>query len=266
MSVPISVAGFNAGRPYIVGGFDAGLPIRGLYLEAESLFPVLPDEIELLPDTAASSWGLAWYRGLNAAGRPRFAVRDDVALNPKIAYHEAGHALEEILRRATGADPWDLFSIPGVDVLGRYWTFREFPGNWIDAHMLAVRTGEWGLYPSESWAESFSAAVSGTVISEWTVTYQLDLAIARPGHVYDPTGGALAARAFFQQLVREITGEEDDLFTEQDREDLRRIKALLEAEGPKVWTARDQRGLDVESGDPFDPAKPPVDPRIANKP
>jgi hypothetical protein len=263
MSVPITVAGFNAGRPYVVGGFDAGLPIRGLYLEAEAMFPVLPDEIELLPDTSASSWGLAWYRGLSTAGRPRFAVRDDVALNPKIAYHEAGHALEEILRRATGGDPWDLFSIGSVDVLGRYWTFRGFPGDWIPAHMRAVQSGTWGLYPSESWAEAFSAAVSGAVLSEWTETYQLDLAIARPGNVYDPTRGALAARAFFQELVREIAGEEDDLFTDKDRDMLERVWKLLEAEGPKVWTARDQRGLDVESGDPFDPAKPPLDPRIA---
>jgi hypothetical protein len=263
MSVPITVAGFNAGFPYAVGGFDAGLPIRALYLEAERMFPLLPDDIELLPDTAATSWGLAWYRGLNSAGLPRFAVRDDVVLNPKIAYHEAGHALEEMLRRATGADPWDLFSIGSVDVLGRYWTFRGFPGDWISAHVRAVSSGTWALYPSESWAEAFSAAVSGAVLSEWTETYGLDLAIARPGNVYDPTGGALAARVFFHELAREIIdGSEDDMTPEQEAK-LDRVLALLEAEGPKVWNARAQRALDVESGRPFDATKPPLDPRIA---
>jgi hypothetical protein len=264
VSVPISVSGFNAGRPYAVGGVDAGLPIRGLYREADAMFPVLPDEIVVMPDTPASSWGLAWYRGQDDQGRPRFAVRDDVALNPKIAYHESGHAFEDVLRRASGADPWDLFSIGSVDVLGRYWKFRGFPGEWKVAHAAAT-IGEWGQYPSESWAEAFSAAVSGQVISEWTWAYQRDLALG-PGGVYDPTGGALRARVFFLELMREIVpGTEDDLFTDDDRKLLTRVRDLLEAEGPKIWTAREQRGRDVETGKPFDPATPPLDPRIITK-
>jgi hypothetical protein len=43
---------------------------------------------------------------------------------------------------------------------------------------------------------------------------------------------------------------------------LRRILALAEAEGPKIWTARLQRNRDVEQGTPYDPAVPPLDPRI----
>lgn len=54
----------------------------------------------------------------------------------------------------------------------------------------------------------------------------------------------------------------DDMFTDADRALLTRVKDLLEAEEPKVWVARQQRGLDVERGTPFSPAQPTIDPRI----
>lgn len=265
MSVPRTVLGFNAGHPYAVGGFDAGSPIRDLYQDANRLYTILPDTCVVLPDTRADSWGLAWYRGLTDDGQPQFAVRDDVSLNTKIAYHEAGHAFEDMLRRATGATWWNVFSIGSVDILGRYWTFRRFPGLWQDRHIESQVTGDWGLIPSESWAEAFSAAVSGFVQSEWTWPYgngELGLPIG-PGNTYDPVSGALRAREFFLNLMYEIAPqEEDDMFTDADRALLQRVKDLLEAEGPKVWTARGQRGLDVETGKQLDVTRKPVDPRI----
>jgi len=66
-------------------------------------------------------------------------------------------------------------------------------------------------------------------------------------------------------LARIIEGAEDDMFTQADRDMLARIKDLLEARESLVWDARIQRGLDVERGKPFDPERPPVDPRVEVK-
>lgn len=63
-------------------------------------------------------------------------------------------------------------------------------------------------------------------------------------------------------LARIIRQAEDDMFTDDDRALLHRVKDLLEAEGPKIWTARAQRILDVETGKPYDPNKPALDARI----
>jgi hypothetical protein len=265
MSVPVTVPGFNAGQPYLVGGTDAGQPIRPLHAEARLVYNILAPDVEILPDTRSDSFGLAWYRGLNTQGWPRFAVRDDVVLNRKIAYHEAGHEFMDVLRLRTGASAWDLFQTGAPDVLARYWQWRGFPGIWQDAHMQALAQADWTLYPSESWAEAFSAAVIGNdpymyQWAEWTASYQLGLAGA-PG-IYDPIGGAMRARVFFLDLMRELAGEEDDMFTDQDRTLLQRVKDLLEAEGTKVWIARNQRVLDVETGKPFNPNTTPLDPRI----
>lgn len=41
-----------------------------------------------------------------------------------------------------------------------------------------------------------------------------------------------------------------------------RVYDITEAREALVWIARHQRGLDVERGDAFDPARPPLDPRI----
>lgn len=60
------------------------------------------------------------------------------------------------------------------------------------------------------------------------------------------------------------TGWEDDMaFTDEDRQRLDRILAILEAREALVWAARAQRGLDVErQNTPFDHSTPPIDPRI----
>ena len=65
-----------------------------------------------------------------------------------------------------------------------------------------------------------------------------------------------------REAIEFALGEEDDMFSDADRALLQRAKDLLEAEEPKVWLARLQRGLDVETGQPFDASKPPLDPRI----
>lgn len=242
-------------HPYMPGGHDAGAPMYSFYQEANLVFPLLTDSIDIWEDTPANSWGLAWFYGLDNEDRPRFAVRDDIALNSKIAYHEAGHAFDALVTKKLTAQgkPWDY-------VWTRYWEFRGFPGTWQDAQAIAIAGSggaTWGYYPAESLAEAFSAAVSGTVQSEWTIPYGKDLALA-PGNIYDPVGGAMRARAFFLSLMEEVT---DDMTPDQDQM-LRRLLALMEAREPLVWLAREQRTLDVERGDAFNPNRPPIDPRI----
>jgi hypothetical protein len=56
--------------------------------------------------------------------------------------------------------------------------------------------------------------------------------------------------------------EEEDMFTEADRELLQRVKDILEAREPLVWAARQQRILDVETGKAYNPNTAPADPRI----
>src|SRR5688572_11919966 len=114
----------------VVGGTDAGDPMYGYYPVADNLFPILANEFILLPDTQEGTFGLAWFLGLDPYERPRFAVRDDVILNSKIAYHECGHAFEAtVIERAvkkwgkTRAEAEDWFRT-------RYWLYRGFPGTW----------------------------------------------------------------------------------------------------------------------------------------
>lgn len=246
-------------RPYMPGGHDAGRPMYLFYQDANVVFPLLTDSIDVWEDTPATSWGLAWFYGLDNEDRPRFAVRDDIALNPKIAYHEAGHAFDAIVTKRLTAQgkPWDY-------VWQRYWQFRGFPGTWQDAQAIAISGSggaSWAYYPAESLAEAFSAAVSGRVESEWTIPYGKDLALVNPGtpqQIYDPTRGAMRARGFFLELMEEV---QDDMTPEQDQM-LRRLLALAEAREPLVWIARTQRQLDVEDGKTYDPNRAPKDSRI----
>src|SRR5712664_3350641 len=103
---------------YAVGGTDAGDLMHVFYPDAEMIYPVLPKAIYIATDTPVSSWGLAWYLGMNELGEPVFKVRDDVVLNSKIAYHESGHAFQDICSRlgyAQGIQPADTWT------LDRYW-------------------------------------------------------------------------------------------------------------------------------------------------
>lgn len=84
----------------------------------------------------------------------------------------------------------------------------------------------------------------------------VDHAELSPGDRHDPGAQNRAA-------LDALLGEDDDMaFTDQDRANLQRVKDLLDAREQLVWTARTQRGLDVETGLPYSAAVPPIDPRI----
>lgn len=243
-------------KAYLVGGTDAIAPMYNYYPVARKIYSILTPEFIALEDTPAGSWGLAWFYGLDVYNRPRFAVRDDVALNTKIAWHESSHAFEAMCTNLLmqGGKSSSYFR-------DKYWAFRQFPGTWqeADAYALSIGgPGAWQFYVAESIAEAGSAAVGGVVESEWTAAYGKDLATFFSGGNYDPYLGGLKAREFFVSLMREV---ENDMTPEQDLI-LRRVLALLEAEGPKIWTARSQRFLDVETGKVYDPNIAPVDSRI----
>jgi len=207
VTIPREIVARELAAAWLPGGTDAGEPIRAFYADAEALFPILPAQVFVEPDTPASSWGLAWYHGLTPDGEPRFAVRDDVVINSKIGYHESGHAFEDVLTRLlaakAGASPSDMI----LRFRASYWTWRGFPGTWIDAlnyaNSLTGAGAGWPYLPGESIAEAFSAGVSGIVQSEWTTTYGLDLALA-PGNIYAPIRGGLMARAFFKSFMEEL--------------------------------------------------------------
>lgn len=210
MTIPVGILRLYGA--YLAGGDDAGQRISLFYPTSRTIFPVLPDGKEVLPDSPAGSWGLAWFLGLNTLGQPRFQVRDDVVLNSKIAWHEAGHALEQVICTRLAEQRGTSYSDAENDVRTRYWYWRGFAplhGNWWDAYLFAQSlgvSGGWQYLPGESVAESISAATGGYVESEWTATYGLDLALHNG--IYDPTGGGLRARVFWQEIMREVDMDE----------------------------------------------------------
>ena len=124
------------------------------YLQTRALFPLFPPTPQIDFDEPAGENGDAWYRGVNASGQPIFSVREDFVMTPSTAFHEFGHAYQDLVQRKTG----------GTDVMAKYWTYRGFPGTWQDALRQANgQTGmaQWILLPGESWAEAFSVAMIG---------------------------------------------------------------------------------------------------------
>jgi hypothetical protein len=104
---------------------------------------------------ASDKPGDAVFRGLTPVGQPIFTVREDFVMTQRTAFHEIGHAYEELLKRKS----------PGVDWRAKYWSFRGFPGTWQDAAKeAATKTGmsQWIVQPQESWAEAFSIAMVGS--------------------------------------------------------------------------------------------------------
>jgi hypothetical protein len=92
--------------------------------------------------------------GLNASGQPIFTVREDYVMTPSTAFHEMGHAYQDLAQRRTA----------GSDVTAKFWAYRGFPGTWQDAAKEAAgKTGmaQWITLPGEAWAESFSVAMIG---------------------------------------------------------------------------------------------------------
>lgn len=199
---------------YIVGGYDAGAQMMTFYPNADRIFPILPNGPEILPDTPAESWGLAWFYGLNSQGRPRFAVRDDITLTSKIAWHESGHALEAILILKTAQQKGMDTRAAEDDIRSRYWHWRgfDFHGTWWDSYQYAASLGAsagWAYLPGESIAESISAAVGGYVESEWTMNWGMGL--ANNNGVYDPSGGGMRSRVFWLELMNEVEVDEQQI-------------------------------------------------------
>ena len=150
------------------------------YLMTRAQFSIFPPTPQIDFDEPDDENGDAWYRGLNAAGQPIFTVREDYVMTPSTAFHEMGHAYQDLAqRRATGAD-----------VMTKFWAYRLFPGTWQDALKEAnQQTGmaQWVKLPGEEWAESFSVAMIGGG-HEKTLDY---------GRTINPVG----MKAFFMSLM-----------------------------------------------------------------
>lgn len=125
------------------------------YFQTRALFSIFPPTPQIDFDEPAGENGDAWYRGLNVAGQPIFSVREDYVMTPSTAYHEMGHAYQDLVQRRA----------LGTDVMAKYWMYRGFPGTWQDALKEAnaqpVGMAQWIHLPGESWAESFSVAMVG---------------------------------------------------------------------------------------------------------
>jgi hypothetical protein len=155
---------------------NAGDQLLPYYFQVRSTFPIFPSAPQIdLDEPFCEANPEAQFRGLTTLGTPIFTVREGFVMTQRTAYHEIGHAYEELLKRKDAS----------VDYRAKYWAFRGFPGTWQEAQQLAV--GQWALLPGESWAEAFSIAVLGSG-SEKTVDY---------GRTINPT----AMRAFFVSLL-----------------------------------------------------------------
>jgi hypothetical protein len=158
----------------------AGQQLLSYYAQTRAQFPVMPPFPQIDWDEPAGTDGDAWYRGLNSAGLPIFAVREDYLMTPSTAFHEMGHAYQDIIQKRLGA----------TDVMAKFWTYRGFPGTWQDALREAYAQppgmAQWIHLPGESWAESFSVAMIGGG-REKTLDY---------GRTINPVG----MKAFFQTL------------------------------------------------------------------
>jgi len=132
----------------------AGQQLLTYYFQTRAMFPIFPPTPQIDFDEPAEENGDAWYRGVNAAGQPIFAVREDYVMTPSTAFHEMGHAYQDLVQRR----------VAGTDMMAKYWTYRGFPATWQDASKEAsALTGmaQWIHLPGESWAESFSVAMVG---------------------------------------------------------------------------------------------------------
>jgi len=158
----------------------AGMQLMTYYFMTRAAFPIFPPTPQIDFDEPAGENGDAWYRGLNAAGQPIFTVREDYVMTPSTAFHEMGHAYQDLAQRKSA----------GTDVMAKFWAYRGFPTTWQDALRQAnTQTGmaQWVTLPGESWAESFSVAMIGGG-HEKTLDY---------GRTINPVG----MKAFFVSLM-----------------------------------------------------------------
>jgi hypothetical protein len=159
---------------------DAGQQLIPYYFTARQTLAIFPPLPQIDFDMAPDRDGDAMFRGLTPAGQPIFTVRQDFVMTQRTAFHEIGHAYEELLKRSDAS----------VDWRARYWAFRGFPGTWQQAAAeAATKTGmaAWVVQPQESWAEAFSIAMVGGG-QEKTLDY---------GRTINP----VATKAFFMSLL-----------------------------------------------------------------
>jgi hypothetical protein len=132
----------------------AGQQLIPYYFTARQMFSIFPPTPQIDFDMAPDRDGDAMFRGLTPSGQPIFTVRQDFVMTQRTAFHEIGHAYEDLLKRKDAS----------VDWRARYWAFRGFPGTWQQAAAeAATKTGmsAWIIQPQESWAEAFSIAMVG---------------------------------------------------------------------------------------------------------
>src|SRR5206468_9106702 len=77
----------------------AGQQLMTYYFQIRAAFPIFPPTPQLDFDEPAGESGDAWYRGINATGQPIFAVREDYVMTPSTAFHELGHAYQDLVQR-----------------------------------------------------------------------------------------------------------------------------------------------------------------------
>lgn len=221
MTIPLEVLRLHAAHAFEVGGFDDGAQINTFYPAARMLFPILAPTCEILPDTPATSWGIAWFLGENGLWQPRFAVRDGVLLTRKVAHHETGHAVvTALLRKIRELQGEPLPGQRKRELEARFFLNRQFPATPDDAYgmvtQLGYSTGGWAYSPDEMMAESLSAATIAFVESEWTFSYGRDMAIrwwepASSPTRYDPAGGGQRARQFWLNELEEVDMTPDEV-------------------------------------------------------
>ncbi len=159
----------------------AGQQLMTYYFQTRAILPIFPPTPQIDFDEPADENGDAWYRGLNASGQPIFTVREDYVMTPSTAFHEIGHAYQDLLQRR----------VAGTDLMAKYWTHRGFPATWQDAlkdaYAQPAGMAQWIHLPGESWAEAFSIAMVGAG-REKTLDY---------GRTINPS----ATKSFFLSLM-----------------------------------------------------------------
>ena len=158
----------------------AGMQLMTYYFMTRAQFSIFPPTPQIDFDEPADENGDAWYRGLNVTGQTIFTVREDYVMTPSTAFHEIGHAYQDLVQRRSA----------GTDVMAKFWTYRGFPGTWQDAYKeanLSTGMAQWIKLPGEAWAESFSVAMIGGG-HEKTLDY---------GRTINP----VAMKAFFVSLL-----------------------------------------------------------------
>ena len=136
--------------------------------------------------------------------------------------------------------------------------YRQLPG-------VPPERFEWSTANvTDYYAFRLTSAKTPGIVVEHGVGWGPDKAWLRD-HIQDiATTWVSAICEFGGVTMRAPPATEASDMTPAQEAKLDRVLAILEAREPLVWIAREQRGLDVESGKPFDATQGPMDPRIAH--